>query len=105
MCFSFQLIRGLCFLFFFTAITKAEDVLNSKISIEWKDDILSVFHPSIPGGKIDTWYLEAYCRPGSTDRVWDKTVIGHETKIVLSNKERSELKLRCHLKDLSLIHI
>ncbi|MBN78434.1 MAG: hypothetical protein CMO36_09570 [Verrucomicrobiaceae bacterium] len=99
MCFSFQLIRGLCFLFLFTAITKAEDVLNSKISIEWKDDILSVFHPSIPGGKIDTWYLEAYCRPGSTDRVWDKTVIGHETKIVHSNKARNELKLRCHLKD------
>lgn len=87
------------FISFSKPIIKANEPLNSKITIGWKDDILSVFHPNIPGGKIETWYLEAYCRPGSTDRVWDKTVIGHETKILHSNHDGTEIKLRCHLKD------
>ena len=52
---------------------------ESAITLGWKDDILSLHHPDIAGGKIDTWYLEAYCRPGSSDREWGETTIGHST--------------------------
>ena len=72
---------------------------SSSITLGWKDNILTVHHPDIPGGKVDTWYLEAYCRPGSTDREWSETVIGHETKLVSINASKTELVLRCALED------
>ena len=46
------------------AIAKRDTPQVADITIDWKDNILSIYHPQIPGGKIDTWYLEAYCRPG-----------------------------------------
>ena len=45
-------------------------------------DILSIRGPNLPGGELIVWYLEAYCRSGSTDREWGKTVIGHDTRQV-----------------------
>lgn len=69
------------------------------ITLGWKNNILTIHHPSIPGQKVDTWYLEAYCRPGSTDRVWDQTVIGHKTELVYVNESKTEIKLQCTLKD------
>ncbi len=52
------------------------------ITLTWKNDILTIHHPGIPGGKIDTWYLEAYCRAGSTDRKWEDSLIPHQTELV-----------------------
>jgi hypothetical protein len=43
--------------------------------------------------------MEAYCRPGSTDREWDKTTIGHTTQLVSRSDDGKQLKLRCELKD------
>ena len=86
------------FLFLLT-IAGGKEIFNSNLTLEWKDNILSVYHPSIPEGKLDTWYIEAYCRAGSTARAWEKTVIGHRTEMVSMNKERNELKLRCYLND------
>ncbi len=72
---------------------------RTPFTLGWQDNILTIHHPGIPGDKVETWYLEAYCRPGSTDRSWDKTVIGHETKLVSINAAKTILKLRCTLKD------
>ena len=82
-----------------SAKSKREKSEVSDITIGWKDNILSIYHPQIPGGKIDTWYLEAYCRPGSTDRPWNETTIGHRTELVSINEARTEIKLRCTLED------
>ena len=80
-------------------IAKRDKPQVTDITIGWKDNILSIYHPQIPGGKIDTWYLEAYCRPGSTDRPWNETTIGHRTELVLINESRTEIKLKCTLED------
>jgi hypothetical protein len=72
---------------------------HSPITLAWKDNILTIHHPGIPGGKIETWYLEAYCRPESTNRPWGKTVIGHKTKLIDISEDKTKLKLRCTLKD------
>src|SRR5881409_290142 len=40
------------------------------LGITWTNNMLSVSSPEIPGRKIDIWYLEAFCRSGSTRRDW-----------------------------------
>tara|TARA_B100000674_G_C37801398_1_gene896632 strand:+ start:129 stop:1028 length:900 start_codon:yes stop_codon:yes gene_type:complete len=72
---------------------------SHSITLAWENDILTIHHAGIPGGKIDTWYLEAYCRAGSTDRKWEDTLISHRTKLVSINRDRTVLKLRCSLSD------
>lgn len=71
----------------------------SLITLAWQDNFLTIHHPSIPGGKIETWYLEAYCRPESTNRVWNKTLIGHKTKLIDISDDKTQLRLRCTLED------
>jgi hypothetical protein len=45
------------------------------------------------------WYLEAFCRPGSTDREWDRTVIPHTTRLVESTPDGRLIKLQSTLSD------
>jgi hypothetical protein len=44
-------------------------------------------------------HREAYCRPGSTDRDWGKTVIGHKTRLVKAADDGKSLKLQSTLED------
>lgn len=69
------------------------------ISLDWDKNFLTIHDPRIPGGKIVVQYLEAYCRPGSTDRDWSQTVIGHTTELLSRSNDGTELKLKCRLKD------
>lgn len=69
------------------------------ITLRWDKNILSILHPDIPVGVIEVNYLEAYCRPGSTDRDWHQTVIGHKTHLVSSSKDGKQIKLQCTLTD------
>ena len=87
------------FVLVLAGIAKRDTPQVTDITIGWKDNILSIYHPQIPGGKIDTWYLEAYCRPGSTDRAWNETTISHRTELVSINDSRTEIKLKCTLED------
>lgn len=82
----------------FLPAQEASEVSAVPLRLAWSDNILTV-SGDIPGGKLDIWYLEAYCRPGSTDREWDKTVIGHRTELVSEREDGSELQLRCVLND------
>lgn len=72
---------------------------QSDYTISWADDILTIYGDRLPGGELKTWYLEAYCRPGSTDRDWNETVIGHKTKLISQNKKSTKIKLLCTLSD------
>ncbi|MFT6498877.1 MAG: hypothetical protein ACJAT6_001012, partial [Akkermansiaceae bacterium] len=47
----------------------------AKLTLSWENNILTLHAPHVPGGKIETWYLEAYCKPGSSDRDWNQTLI------------------------------
>ncbi len=54
----------------------------------------------LPGGEIRINYLEAYCRPGSTDADWVKhTVIGHESELVSIAEDGKVMRLKDTLKD------
>lgn len=69
------------------------------LMLTWENNILSIHGQQIPGGKLPIWYLEAYCRDGSTDREWSQTVIGHRTELVSRTDDGTQLVLRCRLKD------
>jgi hypothetical protein len=71
----------------------------SAIRLAWKDDYLSLSSPDIPGGPIKIHYLEAYCRPGSTHRKWQETMIGHKTRLVSADADGRHLVLECTLTD------
>lgn len=70
------------------------------ITIDWKDNLLTVSGEEIPGGKIEIWYLEAYCRHNSTDADWVKhTVIGHKTELIRRSDDGRRIELRDTLDD------
>jgi hypothetical protein len=68
------------------------------LAVEWADGYLTI-RGTFPGHEIRVLYLEAYCRPGSTDRNWSETVIGHKTEILESGANQQSLKLRDYLSD------
>jgi hypothetical protein len=69
------------------------------LRLSWEKNFLTITGPKIPGGDIKILYLEAYCRPGSTDRDWRETVIGHKTELLDADRDGRTLKLRCTLHD------
>ena len=68
------------------------DPVDPGLTIHWQDRFLEVRGNGIPGGPIRTHYLEAYCRPGSTDRPWGETVIRHVSRLVSATDKRIELE-------------
>ena len=61
------------------------------LTLRWEKNFLRVRGDAVPGREIEIHYLEAYCRPGSTDRDWRETVIGHETEKVSAREDGSGL--------------
>jgi hypothetical protein len=77
----------------------AADQQPGRLTISWANDYLTISGAHLPSGKVRVHYLEAYCRDGSTDRAWEDTVIGHETKLFAAADDGHSLKLRCRLRD------
>ena len=69
------------------------------LRIRWENNYLTIRGDDLPGQEMRVQYLEAYCRPGSTDRDWGQTVIGHTTELVSASDDGKVVKLRCTLKD------
>ncbi len=65
------------------------------LRLAWEKNILTISGPAVPGGEIKVWYLEAYCRSGSTDRNWKETVIPHRTEKVEESPDGKRIRLRC----------
>src|SRR5207245_2693280 len=55
---------------------------SDDLTLNWTNNLLTLSSPTLPGGKLDIWYLEAFCREGSTGRDWGKTVLPHKTQLV-----------------------
>ncbi len=72
---------------------------TEKLSVSWADNYLTIRGPSLPNEGVKVHYLEAYCRPGSTDRDWGETVIKHKTDLLSRGGDGRPLKLRCKLAD------
>jgi hypothetical protein len=56
--------------------------------------MLAIERPGLPGGRLEVWYLEAFCRSRSTRRDWSKTVIPHVTEKVEASADGKLLRLR-----------
>jgi hypothetical protein len=69
------------------------------LKIEWENNFLTISGDHLPGKAVRIHYLEVYCRPGSTDRDWHETVIGHETRLIDRSPDKSFIRLQCRLRD------
>jgi hypothetical protein len=68
------------------------------LAITWtKNDL--VIRGDFPGSEVHTNYLEAYCRPGSTDRDWKETVIAHKVEQLEPKDNLQKICLRDTLAD------
>ena len=44
----------------------AADEGDRALSLAWDKEMLTIRGAHLPGGAVEVWYIEAYCRPGST---------------------------------------
>ena len=86
-----------CIAILMTAVGCQQPTTDLRLS--WDQNILTVHGDHLPDGKVQVWYLEAYCRPGARDQPWDKTTIGHTTELLKASADGKQLQLRCTLKD------
>ncbi len=68
------------------------------LTIAWDKNYLSI-RGEFPGDELKILYLEAYCRPGSTDRDWKETVIPHTAEKLDASADGRVIKLRDKLMD------
>jgi hypothetical protein len=69
------------------------------LSVSWQDNILRIKGETIPGGEIEIWYLEAYCRANSHRVDWRDTVVPHRTRLMEAKEDGSRLVLQCRVED------
>lgn len=86
-----------------TDTTTAEQARQNKASeayltISWEDNYLTI-RGDFPGNELRIHYLEAYCRPESTDRDWSETVIPHHSVMLRNRSNRREIHLTDTLAD------
>jgi hypothetical protein len=62
------------------------------LTLSWTNNLLTITDPNLPGGKLDIWYLEAFCRSGSTQRDWRQTVLPHKTSLVSASRDGKRLQ-------------
>lgn len=81
----------------------SEKATSSGLTLHWEKRFLEIRGATsagpIPGGPIRTHYLEAYCRPGSTDQPWKETVIPHESRLVSASPNGKRIEIEDRLED------
>jgi hypothetical protein len=68
------------------------------LTISWEKNFLTI-RGAFSGEELKIHYLEAYCRPGSTDRDWKETVIPHKAELVEASQDGRTIRLRDALAD------
>ena len=77
----------------------------AQLTIAWTNSMLSISSPSVPGGKVDVWYLEAFCRSGAHNRDWRQTTIPHKTELISADGKGKRIKLRTIVEpDIEVFH-
>ena len=75
------------------------------LTIGWTNNMLTIRAPNLPGEKLEIWYLEAFCRSGSTHRDWAKTTIPHKTVLLEADPVGQRLRLRTRVEpDIEVLH-
>ena len=62
------------------------------LKLAWTNNMLRISGPQVPGEYVEIWYLEAFCRSGSTHRKWDQTTIPHKTELLESTPQILRLR-------------
>src|SRR5262245_26318704 len=65
---------------------------ESPFTLSWTNNLLTISNANLPGGKIDIWYLEAFCRKGSTHQDWGKTTLPHKTSLMSAASHRLDFR-------------
>ncbi|HWN95336.1 MAG TPA: hypothetical protein VNT99_09920 [Methylomirabilota bacterium] len=63
------------------------------LEISWTNNLLTITGTNLPNGKLEVWYLEAFCRSGAHDRNWNQTTLPHKTTL-LTNENNRVLRFR-----------
>jgi hypothetical protein len=71
---------------------------SQSLTIAWEKNFLTI-RGDFPGSELRILYLEAYCRPGSTDREWRETVIPHTAEKLEATSDGKLIRLRDKLAD------
>lgn len=71
---------------------------EARLRASWEKNYLTISGDHLPG-PIRINYLEAYCRPGSTDRDWGETVIRHQAELVSVSDDGRVIRLRDRMAD------
>ncbi|MSR32957.1 MAG: hypothetical protein EXR99_15800 [Gemmataceae bacterium] len=71
---------------------------ESTLKLHWDKNYLTI-RGDFPGREMKILYLEAYCRPGSTDRDWGQTVIRHRAELVSASADGKVIRLKDTLAD------
>src|SRR5262249_45420229 len=70
---------------------------EASITLSWRDNLLTLRSPRLPGGQLEVWYLEAFCRRGSTNRDWGETTIPFSTRLLAARDDGTELSLHTRI--------
>jgi hypothetical protein len=93
-----RLLRAV--LFVSVTVSSSMAAEESKLTMHWEDEILTIRGNHLPGKEMKIWYLEAYCRDNSKTTHWGQhTVVGHETELVSRNEEGTRIQLQCKVND------
>lgn len=88
-CAVLQLAVGCVLLFLSAGDIGAADTFK----LAWRTNVLTVSGEKLPGGTLNVWWLEAFCRRGSTKRPWNETTIPHKTELVSADPKGQRLRL------------
>jgi len=88
-CFSKLLAVAVAVLFLNALAANAAEGLR----LAWTNNLLNISAPGLPGGSVEIWYLEAFCRSGSTQRDWKQTVLPPPTDLVKADKNKQRIRL------------
>jgi hypothetical protein len=80
------------------AASAAWSAVQAPLDISWENNFLTI-RGDFPGNEIKIMYLEAYCRLGSTDRDWQKTVIPHKAEQLPAKPGDKSIQLKDTLAD------
>jgi hypothetical protein len=69
-------------------------IARAQLSLSWTNNLLTIIGPELPGRFLDVWYLEAFCRRGSTKRDWRQTTFPHKTDLLFTDGTTLKFRTR-----------
>jgi hypothetical protein len=81
-------------LFSFIAVLSCVCSGRAQLSLNWTNNLLTISGDTLPGKTLEVWYLEAFCRVGSTKREWNQTRYQHKTELISSTPTLLKFRTR-----------